>query len=493
MEQNRLNRFYSFLFEKPNYIGIFLLLCFTLSFQTRIVFFTGASQVFGVYAFYHTLFFYLSDFLIIAILILWLYHVIKGQFHVKLERNTLLPGLILLFFWLILVISELVSHETVDVINIFGLFKLFLIFLLFCFTIFTISSLLGGLLCKFDVKHLLYKIFWLILASSVFQGILVVSQYFLQKSLGLKFLGEEYIRKGLPGIASFKILHGYRWIIDQFLDVSREALVIRPYGTFSHPNVMGAFMAFSALLSVYLLYVSRETWKRVLIMFVLALQIFSLVISFSRVAILGFMLAVGFWLALLFLTKHRQKIATYDGKRLRFAVIYTGMVLLLCFGLFYPQFLERTGVVSYGTSNQEALEDRVIYQNIALNMVRQHPLLGVGYQNFVKTMDRYSVAALKDYQHQPVHNIYLLIAAESGMIGLSLFLVFIFLILKAAVKSFSDPLNALLTAIFLSFLFIGLFDHYFFTIQQGRVMFFLTAALLFASASRNASRQTDLP
>lgn len=464
-------------FKRP-YIPVLLFLSFFLPFQSRIVFFTGESKLFGVYSFYNTLFFYLSDLLISILVIAWVFLVLKDKFHVEQRREFLYVYLLLAVFWSILLISDLVSYETIDVVNIFGLIKLLLVFLLFCF----ITNIV-------KLEKLIHQIFWLILASSVIQGIIVVFQYFLQRSLGLKILGEEYIRSNLPGVASFKILFGYRWIFDQIMHVSREALIVRPYGTFSHPNVLGAFMAFSALLSVYLLLVTRETWKKILIRCILPIQILGLVISFSRVAILSFIIGFGvFLVAMMFFSRKETGALFKNDVRLMPVSLYVGALLLCCFILFYPQFLERTGVVSYGTSNQEAVEDRALYQNIALNMIVRRPVFGVGYQNFVRGMDEYSPTALKNYQHQPVHNIYLLIAAESGLIGLACFLGFIVFILKSALKKIRDPLILLLGSIFLAFLFIGLFDHYLFTVQQGRLMFFLVAGLLFAQTTK-----TELP
>ena len=107
--------------------------------------------------------------------------------------------------------------------------------------------------------------------------------------------------------------------------------------------------------------------------------------------------------------------------------------------------------------------------------------------------------SLESWQYQPVHNFYLLIAAEIGIIGLILFILFIFKVLKMAylkVKSqivsretiFTRHINlcvGCLLTIFLGFLFIGFFDHYFWTIQQGQLIFWLILGLLMASCKIN--------
>ena len=80
---------------------------------------------------------------------------------------------------------------------------------------------------------------------------------------------------------------------------------------------------------------------------------------------------------------------------------------------------------------------------------------------------------LSSWIHQPVHNIYLLIASETGLIGLILFLVFIFQLFRKIIGQ-----EYFLLLIVFSFLFIGLFDHFFWTLQQGQLMFWLTLGIM---------------
>jgi len=330
---------------------------------------------------------------------------------------------------------------------------------------------------------------------------------------------------------------------------------VRPYGTFSHPNVFGAFMFFSAIISLYLYYVSRRTWVRRALSVVLFFQIFAGVISFSRVAIVAFLVSALVWFILTrfmlnstsqkgevagsldsvakgdslsdrlqaWISKmkqravrsitsrifaalqfSRQTIGITGGKNtvidqidpagidkkasLKSLLIAVIASLIIVGILFYPQFLERGVPISAGPNadignetNQRAISDRLLYQQIAAQMIKEKPLLGVGYKNFVRVMDDYSEVELAPYQHQPVHNIYSLVAAETGIIGLIVFLMFIGSILYKAWKSSLTSASITLLSIFIGFLFIGFFDHYLLTIQQGSLMFFLVSGLLVGS------------
>jgi O-antigen ligase len=472
----------AYLREKINKIGLPLLLLlvvvFLLPIQTRMVRFLTESHVNQSYVFYNTLFLHLTDLVLVAALCLLLFW---HQFPVKQGNKHV--SLAILAFLAISFISTIVSHETNEIIVFFGLFKLIIGITLFCFTLNTLSNI--------SVKQLLNIIFWLILAISIFQLLLGVSQYFSQHSFGIKILGEEYLRPYLDGVAKFRTADGSLWIFDRLFGVSRETYIMRPYGTLPHPNVFGAFMGFTSIFTYYLFLVSRGTKKRGFLGLVIFAQIFGLIISFSRVAICAWVLASAVWLAIMFAVKtgwlerkFHMKLATdgwldwhkQDLKKLLGLVVFS---LGFCALIFYPQFLERGGIVSYGTTNAESVSDRLLYQKVAVEMIKKQPLLGVGYQNFVLAMDEYSPMPIKPYQHQPVHNIYLLVASETGILGLAAFLLFLFFVLRSALKSFT-PLKIAALAVFAGFLFIGFFDHYLLTIQQGRLMFFLAAGILAA-------------
>jgi len=66
--------------------------------------------------------------------------------------------------------------------------------------------------------------------------------------------------------------------------------------------------------------------------------------------------------------------------------------------------------------------DRLKLNQVAANMIGAHPLLGIGINTFVDVMREYDTTGVTYYFPQPVHNVYLLVAAETGLVGLGLFL-----------------------------------------------------------------------
>ena len=120
-------------------------------------------------------------------------------------------------------------------------------------------------------------------------------------------------------------------------------------------------------------------------------------------------------------------------------------------------------------------------------MMKSYPLTGVGLNNFLVRLPQFSSATDRIRSLQPAHNFYLLIGAETGILGLVALLGLLIFTSKKifkkqqfsnlAMKQFHPPLVISFGAI----LFLGLFDHYFYTLQQGQLLAILIFGLVFAS------------
>jgi len=99
-------------------------------------------------------------------------------------------------------------------------------------------------------------------------------------------------------------------------------------------------------------------------------------------------------------------------------------------------------------------------------MISQKFLLGEGLITFVVNEPRIKHMGAYLWNLQPVHNIFLLIFSETGIIGLSFVY---FLLVKANQKALL--LND--KALYLVIVFVlttGLLDHYWFTLQQNMLL-----------------------
>lgn len=330
-------------------------------------------------------------------------------------------------------------------------------------------------------ENLVEKIFQVVLCVAVFECVVGIFQYFQQDSLGLKLLGEQSLTSRHVPAASFSMADGSLWILDQLFHVERKAThVIRAYGTLPHPNVFGGFLVFSLLGTCFLF---QKSHRKFFLSLALILQLFTLFITYSRAALFACM--IGLFLFFLFSFLRKEKIWPL--------LSATCLGFALCFTLLYPQLFERGGVVSYNQTAQSADAGRIVYQNAALLMIKEHPLFGVGFDNYLIAISDY--ASKGEYAIIPffVHNIYLFLCAELGILGLGAFLWFIFEVLRRGWQKRNDPATITCMSIFAGFLFIGFCDFYLLWHQSGRLMFFLiTGLVLFQSSSASISENEKL-
>ncbi len=307
--------------------------------------------------------------------------------------------------------------------------------------------------------------FWILFWSASLQCFVAIGQYFMQHSIGLKYLGEAKIRMGEA--AQLLVPSKTRWFFDRLLHHQTNSVaLIRPSGTFPHPNILGGFLGMTLFASAYLFASEKLSKRKAFIAGGIALQVFSLFLTFSRGALFG--LIGGALFLLILLTLHSYKKIALQ----LFLVILASGVLSTA--LLHEQLAHRGGVFTYNKLVKESDNARLYFQNLALSIAKQRPLLGAGYGQFLL-----EVEPKNETGHvQKVHNIYLLILSETGILGLLAFGGFCLTLLFTAWKRGIDLRRAVLLTIFVYFLWIGCVDHYLITTQHGAIMFFFMAGLL---------------
>jgi len=106
-------------------------------------------------------------------------------------------------------------------------------------------------------------------------------------------------------------------------------------------------------------------------------------------------------------------------------------------------------------------------------------------------MDGHTPIPLQAYQHQPVHNIFLLIAAESGIPAAIAFCIYLAYIVYLGYRKKESPLVAALLCMVLAYIFISFFDHYPYSLAQGQMIFFLLLGFLTASTILDQDIETS--
>jgi O-antigen ligase len=330
----------------------------------------------------------------------------------------------------------------------------------------------------------LNNILRVIFASGVFQAILAIAQFYKQSSLGLKFIEAGKYLPGEPGVATF---------------ISNGEKIMRPYGSLPHPNILAGFLLL-AIFCFYALWLKKEKIGPIgpIGPIGLMLMIFALFLTFSREAILPFIfVSFAFFLMRFFQlrTLYHSEERLAAGKKLMILALFFVIFSILSAIVVLPYFKTRFMNISV---TEEAIDLRFFYNKMAILMIKEKPVLGIGAGNFADYSRNYPAflrAANKSYNsggltgkeipewlYQPAHNIYLLIASEIGVFGALVFIIFLLVKIFKAIKPIKpkdvSEIIGPMVFLFLGFLALGLSDHFFWTLQSGGIMFWLGLALM---------------
>lgn len=294
----------------------------------------------------------------------------------------------------------------------------------------------------------------------LFESFLAIFQYFNQGSLGGLFywVGERMFNSQTPGIANASL---------------NGQLILRPYGTFPHPNVLGGFLLIAMVLVISIFQFPIFIFKKTIFGISLLTGSIALLLTMSRAATIIWTILLIFY----FLKHIRNlQVKIYN---LQFQV--KNVMLLMVFSCFISiYFFTPLGArFTSFTLSDEAVVNRKELMEKSIMMIKSSPVYGVGVNNFLVNLPEVKKSATYSMNNylQPVHNIYLLIAAETGMVGL---MVFGWLIVITCKRIKNNEQGARRSCFLIhnskfiilsSVLILGIFDHYFLTIQQGQLLF----------------------
>ena len=178
------------------------------------------------------------------------------------------------------------------------------------------------------------------------------------------------------------------------------------------PNVAGAYLSVVLAFAASVLFTNiGRTYKRLAIA-VLVLGQIAIILTFSRGAWMALTVAISVLCAVAW----RRR-----GLSLKAPIAILLIVLLLCL-----PFSDVISARLFGNDNGAA-ESRIPLMKLALRIIADNPILGVGSNNFSVAMNRYLTGEFRSPNAFLfiVHNKYLLIWAETGIVGLLAFLGFL--------------------------------------------------------------------
>ena len=186
------------------------------------------------------------------------------------------------------------------------------------------------------------------------------------------------------------------------------SIIGRPFGTIIHPVFMGAAMGSLGLLSFAFGLTLRRSLTKVAALALTSACVLCLYLSHTRASLVAFTIVLlGMVVVAL---AHRQLTWRTVGR--------VTLVLLIGAAVFFPQ-LDHAFEANFGTGHfSEEVTSRYQLNDLAGRMIAQHPVIGVGLNNFEVVMGPYEDHGII-FVDNPVHNLYLLYLAETGIVGLT--------------------------------------------------------------------------
>ncbi len=237
--------------------------------------------------------------------------------------------------------------------------------------------------------------------------------------------------------------------------------LLRPYGGLPHPNILGGFLVLSCILGFWLItqYINKFNYLYYFLIMAYYINLSVLWFTFSRSAILASFIVFISYIFFIYKNIFVKRIWGH----LFFSVIF---VIILSF-IFQDAWMNRV-IIDTSLENMSLVE-RGKYFDWSMDMISKYPLLGVGIgQHVFVALNLYP--GLSGWVYQPVHNIYLLILTEIGIIGMVLLCWLFYLLFKKIDKFKFQFKFSIVSLLCLALLILGIFDHYLWTLHFGVLM-----------------------
>lgn len=308
-----------------------------------------------------------------VLIVIWIYQImIEGKNKIAFFPDTTVP---ILFMLLAGLISFLSSGD--KILSVYGIISYIEIFIFYFYLVNNINT-------RQDLKLILFA---LQLCLLVFSSVCIL---------------ETIIKTNFT--ASFKVL-----------DYESDSGVFRAAGLTGSATYAGGYLATLLPLVFIQIFITRNKIIKLSIFLLSMTGILALILTLTRGAWLALAIAAVF-LAFLFYRHQLIKI------RYVFPVIFALVILLI---IFQGIILLRT---SEGAVN---LVNRGHLMQTALNMIKEHPILGIGLNTYSQEMEKYTSIYIPHNWIYQVHNKYLLIWSETGIVGL---ISFLWLLLVSLIK-----------------------------------------------------------
>jgi putative inorganic carbon (HCO3(-)) transporter len=231
------------------------------------------------------------------------------------------------------------------------------------------------------------RLILLCLTAGIFiQSIFGLLQHYSGSSLGLGILGESDV------------------LWEQEL---QKTVSSRVGGTIGYTNDFAKYLSFFFPIIVSLLFSTSKKINLLFYLSTLVLLVLDVFFTLSRVAWVGMAFSAG----IVFLFQRKNKL-----KRIHYPLIALLLIVLV--------LVSQIDLIQQRFSSEDmgSARSRFTTSAVAARMIFDHPLLGVGANNYQTIVAKYGDSRNPETFTMAVHNMYLLYLAETGIIGFGFFL-----------------------------------------------------------------------
>ena len=331
----------------------------------------------------------LYDITLAVLYLLWISNLVRN----KNATINFFPRISLPFFCLIGMATISMANASVPGLSLFEIVQVIKMYLGFLYIANNIKT-----------RKQVQIVVALLLLGLFLESLLALAQYKFDRPLVPSILGGPekvgYIRLGTP--------------------------LSRISGTWESYNDFAWYLTFMMPISVSLLFSRIKGIYKLICGLTLVVGIAALLCTLSRAGWLSFVIATLMVVLFSFSkTKGKTGLSNFSTSVIAILIIVSIVVTV------NPHFLNIVDRRVF-TDDYGAARSRIPLMQVAYSIIKAHPFLGVGINNYTEVMQDYDttdigVTSITTYQ---VHNIFLQVAAEMGIIGLAVFLWLIFIVYR---------------------------------------------------------------
>ena len=290
------------------------------------------------------------------------------------------------------------------------------------------------------------KMSWAFVWSGLIQAALAINQFATQHIVGNKWLGMAEQNPETMGVPVVQI-GDLRWL--------------RTFGTLPHPNILAGFLVISLILIIGLYYLTKIKKHLKILPVFFVINFLALLTTLSRAGILVFIISIIIFAFATRKNKAQSKVTT------KFALIT--IIIFILFIVSFPELLQSRVLSANRLENLSNATRIEQYQQFG-SIIKPNWKTGTGLGNYVLHIVEQN-PTLEGWQYQPIHNTYLLIWAELGLIGLGFALLFIIYCLYNLFNAHTWPIEKRTSFICLICLAgLACFDHYLWSFWVGLLL-----------------------